>query len=106
MLYEERRYAVQVGKMPEVIRLYREEGYPALEAGGFHRRLVGYFVSDVGRLHELVHLWRFEDDADRRAHLAGVFGDEAFMRFAVQLRPLLVHQENKLLSPAPWGPNP
>jgi hypothetical protein len=36
--------------------------------------------------------------------LDGVYGDQAFMNFAKQLRPLLQAQENKLLLAAPWGP--
>ena len=48
---------------------------------------------------------KFDDDADRRAFWAGVFGDPEFMAFAAQLRPLLAHQENKLLMAAPWGPS-
>ena len=106
MLYEERRYSVRVGEMPQVLKLYGEEGWPALKAGGFDAKLVGYFVSDTGPLHQLAHLWKFDDDADRRAHWKRLFSDDAFMAFAVQLRPLLLGQEVQLLNPAPWGPRP
>lgn len=105
-LYEKRTYQVGVGKMPEVLRLYGDLGWPALEAGGFDKKLVGYFVSDTGPLHQLVHLWKFDDDADRRAHWKRLFSDKDFMDFAVQLRPLLQGQEVQLLNPAPWGPHP
>ena len=105
-IYEKRAYAVQVGKMAEVVRLYRDLGFPALQAGGFDAKLVGYFISDTGPLHQLVHLWRFDDDADRRAHWKALFSDDAFMAFAGQLRPLLQGQEVQLLTPAPWGPKP
>jgi hypothetical protein len=67
---------------------------------------VGYFTGDIGAMNTLSHLWRFEDDADRRAHWAGVFADDAFMAFAGKLRPLLQAQENKLMFDAPWGPKP
>lgn len=105
-IYEKRTYAVILGKMPEVVRLYREQGWPALEAGGFAKNLVGYFTSDTGELHQLVHLWRFDSDDDRRAHWKRLFADEAFMAFAVQLRPLLRKQDVQLLLAAPWGPHP
>ncbi len=106
MLYERRTYDVQVGRMAEVLKLYSEEGWPALQAGGFDRALVGYFTTDTGRLHQLMHLWRFEDDAGRRDHWKRLFADEPFMAFARQLRPLLAAQEIQLLNPAPWGPHP
>jgi len=105
-LFEQRRYTVQVGQMAEVQRLNLSEGWPALQAGGFDRHLVGYFVSDTGTLHQLVHLWRFDDDAQRRAFWPRLGADEAFQAFARQLRPLLITQEVQLLLPAPWGPRP
>ena len=105
-IYEKRTYDIHVGKMSEVIRLYSEQGYPALAAGGFDERLVGYFTSDTGPLHQLIHLWRFDDDNDRRRFWKELFADETFMAFAGQLRPNIGAQEVQLLNPAPWGPNP
>ena len=40
-------------------------------------RLVGYFIGDVGAMNQIVRLWKFEDDADRRRFWEGVFADEA-----------------------------
>jgi len=105
-VYEKRSYNVTVGQMSEVIRLYSELGWPALQAGGFARHLVGYFTSDTGELHQLIHLWRFDSDDDRRQFWKRLFEDQAFMAFARQLRPLLKSQSNQLLLAAPWGPKP
>ena len=80
-IYEMRTYTVQVGKMPEAIRLYSQFGYPALHKGEFDKKLVGYFISYTGTLHQLVHLWKFDDDADRRAHWAALFADTDFIDF-------------------------
>ncbi len=105
-IYEKRTYDVTVGKMPELIGHYRDAGWPALEAGGFSANLVGYFVSDTGQLNQLVHLWRFDDDAARRDFWKRLFADDDFMAFAAKIRPLIASQENQLLNPAPWGPTP
>jgi hypothetical protein len=105
-IYERRTYDITVGKMATVIELYGSEGYAALEAGGFSAYLVGYFISDTGPLHQLIHIWRFEDDAERRAFWARLFADDDFMAFAGQLRPNIIRQEIQLMLPAPWGPNP
>jgi len=88
-LYEMRTYAVYVGRMAEVVKHYGDEGWPALEKGGYSDKLVGYFMFDVGTLHQLVHLWKFDDDADRRNHWRTLFQDDDFMAFAAKLRPLL-----------------
>lgn len=103
-IYELRTYHVTVGKMAEVVKLYTTEGWPALEK--HPQRLVGYFTGDVGALNQLVHLWKFEDDADRRAFWAGVMADADFQAFVAKLRPLLQSQNNQLMMAAPWGPQP
>lgn len=103
-IYELRTYDVVVGKMAEAIALYNTEGWPAIQR--HPERLVGYFTGDVGAINQIIHLWKFEDDADRRAFWAGVFADEAFMDFARKLRPLLLSQNNKLMLASPWGPHP
>ena len=103
-IYELRTYHVTVGKMAEAVKLYSTEGWPALEK--HPARLVGYFTGDVGALNQLVHLWKFEDDADRRAFWAGVMADQDFLAFVAKLRPLLQSQNNQLMTAAPWGPHP
>ena len=105
-LYERRTYEVSVGQMPKVLELYSSQGWPALEAGGHSSSLVGYFVSDTGPLHQLIHIWRFASDAERRDFWSNLFEDSAFMTFAAQLRPLLQRQEIQLMRSAPWGPRP
>ena len=105
-IYEKRTYSVVVGQMAEVVRVYSTLGWPALEAGGFSKNLIGYFISDTGELHQLVHLWRFESDEARREFWKKLFADSDFMAFAKQLRPLVKTQGNQLLLAAPWGPEP
>jgi len=105
-VYEKRTYSVKVGQMPEMIRLYMNEGWPALDSGGFSTNLIGYFTSDTGQLHQLIHLWRFDSDSDRRDFWKRLFADEEFMAFAVKIRPLIDTQDVQLLLSAPWGPRP
>ena len=105
-IYEKRTYSITVGQMSEVVRLYSTQGWPALEAGGFARNLVGYFTSDTGELHQLIHLWRFDSDDDRRAFWKRLFEDEPFMSFARQFRPLVKSQSNQLLISAPGARDP
>ncbi len=104
-IYELRTYTFQVGKLAEAAKLYQSQGWPALEriAGD---NLVGYFLGDIGAMNQLVHLWKFDDDADRRAFWARVYADDGFQAFAAQLRPLIITQQNQLLTAAPWGAHP
>ena len=65
-LYELRTYTLYVGKMAEAVKLYQGLGFPALKKGGHDKNLVGYFQGDTGTINQIVHLWKFEDDAARR----------------------------------------
>ena len=106
-VYEMRTYTVVVGKMGEAVKAYQELGYPAVVKGGYDKKLVGYFQADTGTINQLVHLWKFDDDADRRAFWASVYTNKDFVEgFASKFRHLLVSQEVKLLTAAPWGPHP
>ena len=106
IIYEKRSYSITIGEMSEVKRLYSTLGWPALEAGGFSKNLIGYFTSDTGELSQLIHLWRFESDEDRRSFWKRLLEDTDFMVFVKQLRPLIRTQSNQLLLAAPWGPHP
>lgn len=105
-IYEKRTYSFKVGTMPEVVRLYTDEGWPALDSGGFAKNLIGYFISDTGQLHQLVHIWRFESDSQRRDFWKRLYSDEDFMKFVMKVRAHMETQEVQLMLPAPWGPKP
>ena len=95
-LYELRTYTLHVGKMAEGVKLYQELGFPALKKGGHDSKLVGYFQADTGMINQLVHLWKFDDDADRRKHWAAVYANKDFLEgFASKMRPLVMSQEVK-----------
>ena len=102
-----RTYTLQVGKMNEAVKLYQELGFPAFQKGGHDKNLVGYFIADTGMINQLVHIWKFDDDAARRAHWASVYAYSDFVDgFASKFRPLVISQEVRLLTAAPWGPHP
>src|ERR1044072_6694852 len=102
-LYELRTYTLRVGAMAEAVKTYQEIGYPALQKGGQDKNLVCYFQADTGTINQLIHLWKFDDDADRRAHWTAVYANTDFTEgFASKFRPLVMTQEVKLLAAAPW----
>ncbi len=105
-IYEKRTYAIKVGQMAQLIDLYQNQGYPILERDGFADHIVGYFISDTGPLHQLIHIYRFEDDAARRAFWARLYANEEFMAVAKQLRSLMESQDVQLMKSAPWGARP
>ncbi len=103
-LYELRTYTLYVGKLSNAIEIYTTLGWPAIQK--YEDKLVGYFTGDVGALNQIVHLWKFDDDMDRRRTWEKIYADQDFLKFAAAFRPLILSQENKFLLASPWGPHP
>jgi hypothetical protein len=88
-------------------RFLPEDRLPRSPKGWAGQKACRVFPEHTGTINQLVHLWKFDHDADRRAHWAAVFAYKDFVEgFASKLSPLLMTQEVKLLRPAPWGPHP
>ncbi|HJQ59176.1 MAG TPA: NIPSNAP family protein [Vineibacter sp.] len=104
MIYELRTYNVKPEAAADVVALYQAEGWPELQK--WQQNLVGYFFTDIGPLHQIVHLWKFENHEARDHQWTTLRANAAFAQFGRKIRPMLQSQENKILKSAPWGPTP
>jgi len=99
-----RTYTVAPGKIAAYLELYEREGYP------IHCRHqgepVGYFVSEIGTLTPVVHLWKYESMADRERRRAGLESDPDWISFRKKSAEgqYLVHQENRILKSTKFSP--
>lgn len=102
MIVEQRTYLVKPGKTPEYLKAVETLGLPVMRAtlGG----LIGYFVTDVGPLNEVVHLWAYESLEDRAHRRAACAAHADWPRFIDTVRPLLEHQQSRVLTVAPFTP--
>lgn len=93
-----RIYTLKPGKLPLFLSRYAESGL------AIHRRhlgaLLGYWVTDVGPLNTLVHVWGYADAEDRAARRARLAADPAWAAFGEEVAPLFVSMEARLLHPA------
>jgi hypothetical protein len=101
MLYEIKTYQVAPGCMRECLKLYADEGYEHFKP--FEPSLIGYFVSEVGELNQLVQMWKFESYMQRQAMLETLRADPRFNAFIKRLTPLLQEQRSMLLTAAPFA---
>ena len=101
MIVEERIYTLQVGAVPEYVRLYQGEGLAIQEPILGH--LVGYYTTELGPLNQVVHMWAYQDLEDRRARRETLLADERWRAYVAKVRPYLITQENKILVPAPFS---
>lgn len=102
MIIDERTYTLHPGKVPEYVALYDREGN-AIQFGHLGEP-VGWFWTDVGTLNQIVHMWRYENYADREKRRAAMMGDPDWKAFLAKVTPLIVTMENRILVPAPFSP--
>jgi len=98
MINEIRTYTIRPGKVPEFIKHASEIARPA--RGDKHGVLEGYWTTEFGQLNQAVHLWTYNDLNERDRLSAELGKNEAFQRdYLPKVRPLMMQQENKLLTP-------
>ena len=100
MLVEERIYTLHPGKIPEYLKLYAEEGMPIQTR--ILPAMVGYYTSDIGTLNLVVHMWAYEDLKQRAECRARMMADPGWQAYVKKVTPLFVHQESRILVPAPF----
>jgi len=102
MIVEERIYRIRGGKMQEYLKLVREEGIAIQQP--ILGNLIGYFVTEIGPLSHVIHMWgyaSFEDRAARRGQLAQ---DPGWQAFIPRLTALIESSENRILLPTDFSP--
>ena len=102
MIVEERIYSLTIGAVPIYLNLYEAEGLAIQRP--ILGRLVGYFSTEIGALHQIVHLWAYKDFAERTERRARLVSDPRWTEYVKKIRPLQISQENKILVPAQFSP--
>jgi hypothetical protein len=102
MIVEQRTYTLHPGKVAEMVRLYGSEGL-ALQQKHLGRFL-GYFTSETGNLNQVVFMWGFDSVDDRAARRARMAQDPAWQAYLQKVLPLIVTQENRLMTPTDFSP--
>jgi hypothetical protein len=101
VIVEQRDYHVQTGKLPELVRLYAEEGI-AIQSdvlGGF----VGAFTTEIGTLSTYTSLWRYDSFAQREERRAALQARDDWKAFLAKIQPLIHTQQNRILTPTSFS---
>ena len=102
MIVEQRTYTLHPGKVPEMVRLYGGEGLALQQK--YLGRFIGYFTCETGNLNQVVFLWGFDSVDDRAARRARMAQDPAWQAYLKKVLPLIVAQENRLMTPTEFSP--
>ena len=98
MIYELRTYTLVPGKQGEYIKLSGDVGRRA--RGNSYGTLEGHWYTEFGTLNQVVHLWSYQDLNERERLRGELAKNEEWTKgYIPQIRPMLLAQENKILSP-------
>ena len=104
MIVEHRTYTIKPLRTRDFLALYEKAALPLQRK--YLGRLVGFFVSEIGPMNQVVHLWAFDSWADREQRRNAMEADPLWMPYVNALRELDVmqHQETKLLRSVSFSP--
>ena len=100
MIVEERRYTFHPGTLAVFLDIYASEGL-AVQRGHLPH-LLGYYVSEVGPLNQITAHWGYPSFDAREKWRAALAADPRWVEFLSKVRPLMSHQECRILKPAPF----
>ena len=104
MLVDHRYYHIKPGMVGAHLDLYEKSGFAAQT-----RHLgqpLAYMYTESGEVNTLVHIWCYEDAADRAKKRADMWKDPQWQGYAKQMADsgYLVAQRNNLMIPAKFAP--
>lgn len=101
MIIEKRTYTFHPGKMQEFLAVYEAEGL------ALHKRylpMLGYFVSEIGTLNQVITLWGYESMQQRDDLRTKLYSDPEWIAFAPKTTPYIQKMETMILKPTSFSP--
>ena len=97
MIYELRTYTMRPGMAPAAANHSAEVGRDV--RGDDYGTLEGYWLTEIGPLNQVMHLWSFES-MEERARLKAALGQNERWNneYLPKMRPMLVRQDNRILN--------
>ncbi len=99
MIADVRIYTTQVGRLPEFVALYEEKAWPLqLKYLG---NCLGWYTAVEGELNTVVHIWGYQDQADRERRRNAMAADPAWGAYLKEIadRGVLLRMENRITRP-------
>ena len=104
MIFDLRIYTLHNNKFAAWLKLYEEYGHPTqVRHCG---EPVFYATSEVGPLNQVVHVWKYESQADREKKRNALMADPKFQDYLARSRELGAHQsqECRILKSTSFSP--
>lgn len=101
MIVEKRTYTFHPGKLQEFLELYEREGLP------LHTKylpMLGYFITEIGTLNQVITMWRYESMAHREELRDKLYADPEWIAFGPKTTAYIQKMETEILRPTRFSP--
>jgi NIPSNAP protein len=102
MIVDVRTYTFVPRKMPGYLELFERHALPVMRRHGLE--LMGYYVSHIGPLNQVVHLWRYDSLADMERKRSARDADPAWSEFLALTEGMVLLQDDKIMRPTSFSP--
>ncbi|HEX9903446.1 MAG TPA: NIPSNAP family protein [Propylenella sp.] len=106
MIYEERRYRIAPGKMPNILRRFEDHALRLFQKHGIE--LVGFWTPAIGpSLNEVCYLVKFDTVDKMRRAWDAMAADPEWIAIKAETErdgPLVLDIANRILRPAAFSP--
>jgi hypothetical protein len=99
LLIEQQNISLLPGTLNKYWEAYEEHALPCLTP--LETNQVGSFFTLIGHLHEVYHVWYFDDMEDKQRRNNAVLMNPRWNLFLDKIRSIVVSRENKYMRPAP-----
>jgi hypothetical protein len=102
MIVDVRTYTLVPRRMARYVELFETHALPVMHRHGLE--LLGYYVSQIGPLNQVVHLWRYDSLADMERKRAARDADPAWGEYLSLTEGMVLMQDDKVMRPASFSP--
>jgi len=98
MIYEIRTYRIKPGSLPEVEKRFGE----AYEYRKKYSALAAFWHTEIGPLNEIIHIWPYQDVADRVRVRADAMKDA---NWPPKIQEFIAKMRSEIITPFPFASN-
>ena len=102
MIYDHRTYTLVTRKLNTYLKLFEEFALPVMQENGMV--LERYFVTQIGSLNEVVHIWRYESLAALEQIRIRRDADPRWTDYLERSEGMVLMQQNKIVEEASFSP--
>jgi hypothetical protein len=102
MIFDHRTYTIKASRLAKFLETYERRALPLQRK--YLGEPFGFFFTHIGALSRVVHLWQYEDLADRERRRDAMEADpewQTYRRIALE-EDALVDMESQILKPVPF----